>query len=83
MDPAAAQRIRESPDGPALAGYLHGLIQSLDSVSGIKLDDPVEIAVEVKGRMRAKQKLEEALSTLLTREAHGTLRDDRDSFDVG
>lgn len=82
LDPKVAKAIKESEAGRAFISFIAGHLLALDSVSGIDLDDPNEIAVEVKGRKRAKEKLELILSGLLTSSEANTIKDERDSFSV-
>jgi hypothetical protein len=66
MDQKIAQKLMNSEEGVALAKFLDRTIDELDSVIGISLTGPMEIAIEVKARQRAAEKLRTILSTLLT-----------------
>lgn len=73
----------DSAEGKEFAKYLASLILSLDSLQGLeKLSDDREVAIQVSGKLWAKKKLEEALSTLLTAENYGIVIDERDDYSM-
>ncbi len=65
MKPELAKQLLAGEAGTALKEFLARTIVSLDSVSDIASDDPVAVAVEVKARKLAQEKLAMALSTLV------------------
>lgn len=81
-DPKHFRTLLDSAEGKEFAKYLASLILSLDSIGGINLDDPDEATIEMKARMRAKEKLETALAVLLTGENHGIVKDERDDYSM-
>lgn len=82
LDPKVAQVIAESEAGKSFITFLAGCAFELDSISGIDLTDPNELAIEVKARQRAKEKFEKVLGSLLASPNASTIKDARDSFAV-
>jgi hypothetical protein len=82
MEPASLKKLSDTAEGRDLVAYLARLIDSLDSNADITLTDDREIAIEVKARIRAQEKLRYALSTLLTAREHGTLEGTADDYSV-
>lgn len=67
MNPELAQRIMQLPEGRELLESIKDMVAKLNSVSDIKLDNPVELSVEVKGRQRAVEIItDDILSPLFT-----------------
>lgn len=62
---ATAKGLMTSPHGKDLAIYLGESILEMDCVSDIKSDNPQEVAVEVKARKVAVEKLQNILEGLL------------------
>ena len=65
MDIDAIKKILDKPEGQELVKFIALEALKLDSVSDIKLDDPVEATIELKARIRAYDKLENILKPLL------------------
>lgn len=65
MNQKIAQQLVKTPEGQAFIDYLKKKINELDTVGGVIVTDPVEIAVEIKARGMALQKLKEILSDIL------------------
>ncbi len=65
MDTEAIKKILDKPEGQELVKFIALEALKLDSVSDIKLDDPVEATIELKARIRAYDKLESILKPLL------------------
>ena len=65
MDIDAIKKILDKPEGQELVKFIALEALKLDSVSDIKLDDPVEATIELKARIRAYDKLEKILKPLL------------------
>jgi len=65
MDTEAIKKILDKPEGQELVKFIALEALKLDSVSDIKLDDPVEATIELKARIRAYDKLENILKPLL------------------
>jgi len=65
MDTEAIKKILDKPEGQELVKFIASEALKLDSVSDIKLDDPVEATIELKARIRAYDKLESILKPLL------------------
>lgn len=59
------QRIMGNADGKELLLFLVQSANEIDTLSDIKLDDPVELSIEVKARLRAKQKFDELIEVLV------------------
>ena len=53
MDTEAIKKILDKPEGQELVKFIALEALKLDSVSDIKLDDPVEATIELKARIRA------------------------------
>lgn len=66
LDPAKAKRLLETTDGKELFKYIAQQLHSIDSVSDIKPTDPVEVAVEVRARAIATEKLQNILGALVS-----------------
>lgn len=82
MDPKVAKRIKESEDGQVLIKHLWEAVLSLDRVSDLKSEAPLDIAVEVKARQLAAEKLRSTLSTLLDSHETQNVRDTKDDLSV-
>lgn len=66
MNPQTANKLAsEVPEIKEFISYIKGQIKLLNTVSDIRLDDPIELAVEVKGRQNAITTLLEILSPLV------------------
>ena len=65
MDTEAIKKILDKPEGQELVKFIALEALKLDSVSDIKLDDPLEATIELKARIRAYDKLESILKPLL------------------
>lgn len=68
MKPEIIKQIVNSQGGQELVAYLKAKIKELDSIRGITSTGSEEIAVEVKARERAQEKLLEILEMLLSTE---------------
>lgn len=66
MKPELAKQVLSGESGSALKEFLARVIVSLDSVADIEAKDPVQVAVEVKARKLAQEKLTAALSMLVS-----------------
>lgn len=66
MNPKALKRIANTSDGKALRVYLARKVIALDSVSDITSSDPMEIAVEVRAKDRARELILEVLKDIVT-----------------
>lgn len=65
MDEKAVKRLLDSADGRALVVYIGQKIQELDSLSGIDSTTAERIAIEVRARECATEKLREIFSMFL------------------
>ena len=65
MNPENIKKLLELEQTKEFIAFLAREIEKLNDLSDIKLNDPMEIAVEVRGRQRAYEKLLEFLSPFL------------------
>jgi len=61
-----AKILNEITDGRLLIEFIAEKVDEVDSVSNIEATSPIEVAVEVKARKLAREKLTEILSALLS-----------------
>ncbi|HED38065.1 MAG TPA: hypothetical protein ENI76_07460 [Ignavibacteria bacterium] len=61
-----AKRLLESSDGKEFAQYIAEEIKKIDIVSDIEVTDPVKVAIEVKAKKIASNKLAGILSALFS-----------------
>ena len=65
LNPQTAKKLFETQEGKVLIEFINETITSLDKVSDIKMDNAEEISIEIKGRKKAIEKLNEILYPLL------------------
>ena len=72
MNPKTVNKLMsEVPEMKELLSFIRKEVCQLDSTSDIKLNDPIELSVEVKSRQRAIEVLTNILTPLLnTQEAN-------------
>ena len=57
MKPEIVKKLMEYPLMAEFSRYLTQEINDINTFDDIRLDDPTEIAIEVKARMRAREKM--------------------------
>ena len=66
MNPQIASKLMSTvPEMQEFVAYIKAQVKQLDSTSGIEMDSPIDIAVEVKGRKRAIEVLVGILTPLI------------------
>lgn len=83
MNPKTAKALLETKAGQDLAKYIGETILSLDTISGIPLNDNPDVAlIEMRARQLAGDKLKEIFQGLIVSQDSNKIKDKRDSFAV-
>lgn len=82
MNPKIAKALLETKAGQELAKYIGEMILSLDTITGISIDNPDVAIFEMRSRQIAGEKLKEIFQGLIVSQDSNKIKDKRDSFAV-
>ncbi len=82
MNPETIHRLLSFPEAKEFVSFLASQALLLNTLDGIKLDDPDEIALEVKARQRAYETVVHMLEPFLAGDARVTVKSELDGFSV-
>lgn len=82
MNPKTIKALLETKAGQELAKYIGETILSLDTISGIPIDNPDVALLEMRSRQIAGDKLKEIFQGLIVSQDSNKIKDKRDSFAV-